>query len=73
MADRSVRSLSRGLTLIRELNMSGPSSVQQLAERTERLTRSKRAKAYANIGQPLALQVCSCPAVSFQQAMKFRA
>lgn len=31
---RPVRSLSRGLVLIRELNVSGPSSVQQLANRT---------------------------------------
>jgi IclR family mhp operon transcriptional activator len=35
MPHRPVRSLSRGLTLIRELNMDGPSSVQQLAERTK--------------------------------------
>jgi len=31
---RSVRSLSRGLALVRELNVTGPSSAQQLAERT---------------------------------------
>lgn len=31
---RSVRSLSRGLVLIRELNVSGPSSVQNLSSRT---------------------------------------
>jgi IclR family mhp operon transcriptional activator len=31
---RPVRSLSRGLVLIRELNVTGPSSVQQLANRT---------------------------------------
>ena len=31
---RSVRSLSRGLALIRELSVSGPSSAQQLARRT---------------------------------------
>ena len=31
---RSVRSLSRGLALIRELNVSGPSGAQQLARRT---------------------------------------
>jgi IclR family mhp operon transcriptional activator len=31
---RSVRSLSRGLALIRELNVTGPSSAQQLAGRT---------------------------------------
>jgi len=34
MSHRSVRSLSRGLALIRELNVTGPSSVQQLAIRT---------------------------------------
>ena len=34
MTHRSVRSLSRGLALIRELSMAGPSSVQQLAKRT---------------------------------------
>jgi IclR family mhp operon transcriptional activator len=34
MTHRSVRSLSRGLALVRELNVSGPSSVQQLAGRT---------------------------------------
>ena len=31
---RSVRSLSRGLALIRDLNVTGPSSAQQLAART---------------------------------------
>jgi RHH-type rel operon transcriptional repressor/antitoxin RelB len=36
MTHRSVRSLSRGLGLIRELSMAGPSSVQQLAKRTGR-------------------------------------
>jgi IclR family mhp operon transcriptional activator len=34
MSHRPVRSLSRGLALIRELNAMGPSSVQQLASRT---------------------------------------
>jgi IclR family mhp operon transcriptional activator len=34
MSHRSVRSLSRGLGLIRELNVTGPSSAQQLAART---------------------------------------
>lgn len=34
MNHRSVRALSRGLALIRELNVTGPSSVQQLAGRT---------------------------------------
>src|SRR5216684_6903268 len=34
MGHRPVRSLSRGLALIRELNVTGPSSVQQLAART---------------------------------------
>src|SRR5712691_352036 len=34
MSHRPVRSLSRGLALIRELNVTGPSSVQQLAART---------------------------------------
>jgi IclR family mhp operon transcriptional activator len=34
MGHRPVRSLSRGLGLIRELNVTGPSSVQQLATRT---------------------------------------
>jgi IclR family transcriptional regulator, mhp operon transcriptional activator len=34
MIHRSVRSLSRGLDLIRELNVSGPSSVQHLANAT---------------------------------------
>jgi IclR family mhp operon transcriptional activator len=34
MIHRPVRSLSRGLALIRELNVTGPSSVQQLADRT---------------------------------------
>jgi IclR family mhp operon transcriptional activator len=36
---RSVRSLSRGLALIRELNVTGPSSAQQLARRS-RLNRT---------------------------------
>src|SRR4051812_18274971 len=34
MTHRSVRSLSRGLALIRELNVSGPLSVLQLAQRS---------------------------------------
>jgi IclR family mhp operon transcriptional activator len=34
MSHRPVRSLSRGLALVRELNLMGPSSVQQLAIRT---------------------------------------
>src|ERR1044072_4855167 len=34
MTHRSVRSLSRGLTLIRELNVGGPLSVLQLAQRS---------------------------------------
>src|SRR5713101_3153161 len=34
MSHRPVRSLSRGLALIRELNVTGPSSVQHLAIRT---------------------------------------
>jgi IclR family mhp operon transcriptional activator len=34
MSHRPVRSLSRGLALIRELNLTGPSSAQQLANRT---------------------------------------
>jgi IclR family transcriptional regulator, mhp operon transcriptional activator len=34
MSHRPVRSLSRGLALIRELNVTGPSSVQHLAART---------------------------------------
>jgi IclR family mhp operon transcriptional activator len=34
MNHRTVRSLSRGLALIRELNMTGPSSVQQLSSGT---------------------------------------
>lgn len=34
MMHRSVRALSRGLALIRELNASGPSNVVQLAKRT---------------------------------------
>lgn len=34
MSHRSVRSLSRGLALIRELNVSGPASVLLLAQRT---------------------------------------
>ena len=34
MSHRPVRSLTRGLALIRELNVTGPSSAQQIAGRT---------------------------------------
>src|SRR5260370_40658398 len=39
LTHRSVRSLSRGLALIQDLNMMGPSTVQRLAQRT-RLNRT---------------------------------
>lgn len=35
MVHRLVRSLSRGLALVRELNVSGPSTVQQIADKTK--------------------------------------
>ena len=58
MSHRPVQSLSRGLALIRELNVTGPSSVQQLATRTG-LNRTTCYRLLETLRQDGAAAVCA--------------